>query len=163
LSYRGSSWLSVNELVTVECDRQAVIERVLSSLCTLQGKEGTATEKDLPKDLEVQQDEVHAARWKEKIFSIVNEIENGTLDKLVLARSVKVHSPQLFDPGAVVQKLRVGYSHCTLFAFASRQRCFIGATPERLVRLEGKTVRTDCLAGSTRRGATDDEDRAFGE
>ncbi len=162
LSYRGLSWLSVNELVTAECDNQAVIERVLGSLCTLQGKEGTALEEDLPKSLEIQQDEAHAARWKEKIFAIVNAIENGALDKLVLARSVKVHSPQLFDPGAVLRKLRVGYSHCTLFAFASRQRCFVGATPERLVRLEGRTVRTDCLAGSTRRGATDDEDRAVG-
>jgi isochorismate synthase len=62
-----------------------------------------------------------------------------------------------------MHRLRVGYGRCTLFAFTSVQNCFVGATPERLVRLEERTVRTDCLAGSTRRGATHDEDRSLGE
>jgi isochorismate synthase len=153
----------VNELVAAECDKQAVIEGVLDSLHTLEGEKGAAIKEEASERLEIQQDERHVARWKEKVFSIVKEIESGAVDKLVLARSMNVHSPQQFDPGVVLQKLRVGYSHCTLFAFASKQRCFVGATPERLLRLKGRTARTDCLAGSTRRGATADEDQALGE
>lgn len=163
LSCAGSSWLTVNVLVTSDCDRQATADAVVGSLCTLQGEEGAVIGEKSSGSMEVQQDEAQAGRWKEKVLAIVREIESGALEKLVLARAVNVHSPQPFDPGIVLRKLRVGYRHCTLFAFASRQRCFVGATPERLVRLEGRTVRTDCLAGSTRRGATDDEDHILGE
>ncbi|MBI3246410.1 MAG: isochorismate synthase [Deltaproteobacteria bacterium] len=163
LSCAGSSWLTVNMLVTPDCDRQAAAAAVVGSLCTLQGEEGAGIGEESSGCMEVQQDEAQAVRWKEKVLAVVREIESGALEKLVLARSVHVHSPQSFDPGAVLRKLCAGYRHCTLFAFASRQRCFVGATPERLVRLEGRTVRTDCLAGSTRRGATDDEDRTLGE
>jgi isochorismate synthase len=41
--------------------------------------------------------------------------------------------------------------------------CFLGATPERLVRLEGRFLKADCLAGSAPRGATEEEDRRLGE
>jgi isochorismate synthase EntC len=169
VSYRGSSWLCVHELVAAECDTHTVqagmdsIHGVVDFLSSLQAKEATPEEPEPSESLLVEQDEMQAARWKEKVRAIVGEIASGKLEKLVLARSVNAYSPRPLNPGAVVRKLRSGYSHCTLFAFTSRQGCFVGATPESLVRLEGRTVRTDCLAGSTRRGTTDDEDRAFGQ
>ena len=162
-SCAGSSWITINVLVTSDCNRQASADAVVDSLCTLQGEEEAGIGEESSGSVEVQQDETHIVQWKQKVSAIVKEIENGTLEKLVLARSVHAHSPRLLNPGAVIQNLRCGYHHCTLFAFASRQRCFVGATPERLVRLEERNVRVDCLAGSTRRGATDDEDRIFGE
>ncbi|HEY5640241.1 MAG TPA: isochorismate synthase, partial [Dehalococcoidia bacterium] len=69
-------------------------------------------------------------------------------------------------------RLVEGYPHCTVFAFARGDSCFLGATPERLVRvdrpaLDGRDapsmVRADCLAGSARRGATEEEDWRLGE
>ena len=54
------------------------------------------------------------------------------------------------------------YQSSTLFAFAFGDACFLGATPERLVAVEGAAVRADCLAGSIARGATPDEDDALG-
>jgi isochorismate synthase len=111
----------------------------------------------------VLQDAAQAARWQETVATIGQEIQQGTVEKLVLAREVRVRSSQLLDPATVVNRLRERYDSCTLFAFAGTHTCFVGATPERLVRLNDKTVQTDCLAGSTRRGATRDEDRSLAE
>lgn len=163
LSWAGLSWLTVNVLVTSDGSSQATAEAALASLGRLQGEARAEMGEEAAGSMEIQHDEPQALRWKEHVLAIIRQIERGALDKLVLARTLKVSSPHPFDPGVVLHKLRAGYRHCTLFAFATRQSCFVGATPERLVRLEGRTVRTDCLAGSIRRGTSDGEDRALGQ
>jgi menaquinone-specific isochorismate synthase len=50
-----------------------------------------------------------------------------------------------------------------LFAFGTADRCFLGATPERLVKLAGREVFVDCIAGSIARGVTDDEDERLAQ
>lgn len=166
ITCQSSSWLAVNVLVAPTCDRHTIngdLDSVISALHALSLENEAARRDAQAESIMVQHDEAQAARWKETIVSITNEIESGTLEKLVLARQVTAHASRSIDPGSVIHRLRSGYDHCTVFAFASTQSCFVGATPERLIRLEGTTVRTDCLAGSTRRGATPDEDRRLGE
>jgi isochorismate synthase len=67
-----------------------------------------------------------------------------------------------FDPAAVLRALGTRYNDCYLFAIDRGGRCFLGATPERLVRKSGALVKTTCLAGTTRRGGTPDEDEILG-
>jgi isochorismate synthase len=55
-----------------------------------------------------------------------------------------------------------GYPGCSLFAVSNQGATFLGATPERLVRLQNGTVQVDCLAGTTGRGQTEDEDGRLG-
>ena len=50
-----------------------------------------------------------------------------------------------------------------MFAFESNGDCFLGASPERLVKKENEFVSSTCLAGSIARGKTDIEDNVFGE
>jgi isochorismate synthase len=59
--------------------------------------------------------------------------------------------------------LRTEYPSCFVFGFARGERCFLGATPERLVRLRDKLVSTMCLASTIRRGETPEQDRLLGE
>jgi isochorismate synthase len=161
ISCAGSSWLTVNMLVTAGCNSQ-VADVVAGSQCAFWEEEEAGIREESGGSIEVQHDETHAIQWKENVSAIVKEIENGTLEKLVLARQVTAYASQPIDASAVIHRLRAGYGHCTIFAFASTKTCFVGATPERLIRLEGATVRADCLAGSTRRGATPDEDCGLG-
>jgi menaquinone-specific isochorismate synthase len=163
ISYQESSWLSVNVLAAPGCNRQVTAEAIVQALRNLLQENETEIKEEQTENIVVQQDEDGGARWKEKIVAIVNEIESKVIEKLVLARQVTISSPHPLDPGAIVSRLHNGYGHCTLFAFASNQSCFIGATPERLVRLDGKTVRTDCLAGSTNRDEDSTKDRVLGE
>nr|NLU60538.1 isochorismate synthase [Pseudomonas sp. BIGb0427] len=47
-----------------------------------------------------------------------------------------------------------------LFAFRRQQSCFIGASPERLVKLDGGRLRTLALAGTSRRDPADPQQDA---
>lgn len=82
---------------------------------------------------------------------------------MVLARQYHVQGRTLFDPARVLGRLRVEYSDCFLFAVAHGDHCFLGASPERLVRLRHENVRATCLAGSIARGTTPEHDRALGD
>ncbi|MBI2246616.1 MAG: isochorismate synthase [Armatimonadetes bacterium] len=103
-----------------------------------------------------------AADWKAAVGAAAQAIRAGALEKVVLARGLRVCAAEA-DPGRMLQRLRAGYPHCTLFAFDRDEQCFLGATPERLVRLRDREVSVMALAGSAPRGSTLEEDRHFGE
>jgi menaquinone-specific isochorismate synthase len=101
--------------------------------------------------------------WNESVIGLTGRIASGDAGKVVLARRVQAESQDGFDTRAVLERLRERYRDCTVFALRSGEdACFLGATPEMLVSLQGKAVRADCLAGSAARGATSEEDAAIG-
>ena len=100
--------------------------------------------------------------WSESVIALTSQIASGHPDKAVLARRVGVEAPDAFDARAVLTRLRQRFPECTVFAVRSGEACFLGATPETLVSLHGDRVRADCLAGSARRGKTEDEDARIG-
>ena len=81
----------------------------------------------------------------------------------MLAREVQVRAPQEHDPAAVFDVLRGGFPECFVYAVGRGDATFIGATPELLVRKEGKRASTVALAGSTRRSADPAVDDHLGE
>jgi menaquinone-specific isochorismate synthase len=85
-------------------------------------------------------------------------IRNGRLDKVVLSLQVVATSAAPFDQRAVLGRLAAEYPQCYSFAFDA----FVGASPELLVRREGRALRSQPLAGSSRRGATPEEDAGLG-
>jgi len=103
------------------------------------------------------------AVWNESVNGITGRIASGEAGKVVLARRVQAESEGGFELRDVLERLRQRYRECTVFAFRSGEdTCFLGATPEMLVSLQGNAVRADCLAGSAARGATPTEDEALG-
>ena len=104
-----------------------------------------------------------ADQWKSIVAEVERNLRGGELGKVVLARQYRVEGRGLFDPAQVIGRLRADYSDCFLFAVARGDRCFLGASPERLVRLRHENVRATCLAGSIGRGATPELDRQLGE
>jgi isochorismate synthase len=104
-----------------------------------------------------------AAEWQAIVSQVEQALRRGDLGKVVLARQYRVQGRALFNPAHVIGRLREGYSDCFLFAVARGDKCFLGASPERLVRLRHENVRATCLAGSIARGATPEQDRQLGE
>ncbi|GIW06428.1 MAG: salicylate biosynthesis isochorismate synthase [Dehalococcoidia bacterium] len=100
-----------------------------------------------------------AAEFRAGVRQAVEEIERGCFDKLVLARQVVYARRSGFDPVSALSRLRADYPSCTSFALAVGTTVFLGATPERLVRLTGRTLWTMCLAGSAPRGRDPESDR----
>jgi isochorismate synthase len=101
-------------------------------------------------------------RWLDNVSDLTSRIAAGEADKVVLARRVDLVADRPFNLDAVVERLRDRYPATTVFAVRDGDSAFVGATPETLVRLEGRTVRADCLAGSYPRGNTPEEDETLG-
>jgi menaquinone-specific isochorismate synthase len=91
-------------------------------------------------------------------------IAEGRFAKIVLARCRELRAATSLHPLRVLNGLRQRFPDCYAFSFANgRGQSFIGASPERLLRVEDGTVLTEALAGSAPRGRTASEDAALGE
>ncbi|MCS6800836.1 MAG: isochorismate synthase [Chloroflexota bacterium] len=99
-----------------------------------------------------------ALSFRRAVEQVVAEIARGAFEKLVLAREVIYRNAAPFPVLSALDRLRAAYPGCATFAVARGERVFLGATPERLVRLTGSTLQTMCLAGSAPRGATAETD-----
>jgi isochorismate synthase len=99
------------------------------------------------------------AGWEGAVATAVSVIRKGVIDKVVLARAVRLLADAPFAPLAVLSRLRAVDATATVFAMQSGRSWFLGATPERLVRLIDGRVEVTCLAGSIGIGTTDEEQR----
>jgi isochorismate synthase len=88
-------------------------------------------------------------------------VARGTLEKVVLARSLGVDSDRPYGLASVLAALRAAHPACAVFAVGRGARTFVGATPERLVELDGERVSASAVAGSAPRGCSPEEDAAF--
>lgn len=97
--------------------------------------------------------------FREAVAAARDAIARGGLDKVVLSLRARVQAAGgAFDVRQVLRRLVAGYPECYTFA----QGDMLGASPELLVRREGRAVRSVPLAGSARRGATPQEDARLG-
>lgn len=77
----------------------------------------------------------------------LTNIEAGDLEKVVVARCTALSFDAPIDVCDVLRELEAS-EYCTRFAIRCASTTFLGATPERLVRLTGNVVDTEALAGS---------------
>lgn len=92
------------------------------------------------------------------------EIARGDYEKVVLARALKYTTLEEFHPMGVLNHLRRRYPDCYSFSIANGHGpSFIGATPERLVRVANGRMHTAALAGSAARGESASEDAALAQ
>lgn len=88
------------------------------------------------------------------------------LEKVVVSRQVDALADAPVAPQAVARSLGRDYPDCWQYLVAPRGLCgstFVGATPERLVRVRGDSVQTAALAGTIGRGGTPERDAELGE
>jgi isochorismate synthase len=97
--------------------------------------------------------------WARGVERVLRAIEAGDVEKVVLARAVRVEADAPFAVERVLAQLRRTQPGCFVFAADG----FVGATPELLVRREGERASTVALAGSTRRSADPAVDAHLGE
>jgi menaquinone-specific isochorismate synthase len=82
--------------------------------------------------------------WREAVAHALALIDAGQLEKVVLARAVRVEADRPFAPRTVLAELRRTQPGCTVYAAGG----FVGATPELLVRKRGSDVLSRPLAGT---------------
>lgn len=104
---------------------------------------------------------MRAAEWRGLVEAATAAIRAGRLHKVVLAREVHGRAPRDLDVIAVLRHLRAAQPDCFVFGYWRGDRAFVGASPERLVRLDGRMVQASSLAGSAARGGSEQEDDAL--
>lgn len=104
-----------------------------------------------------------AAKWQADVANATRAIRAGQLEKVVLARAVQLKSSSPFNAARALRHLSSHYTGCYIFAVARGDDCFLGATPEQLVRLRAGEVQTMGLAGSIKRGKSTAEDERLGQ
>jgi menaquinone-specific isochorismate synthase len=103
-----------------------------------------------------------AGDYRSAVARALQRIEAGEFKKIVLARAQDLTANQPLHPLRMLNGLRQRFPDCYSFSFAQGSGpSFIGASPERLVRLSKGTLETEALAGSIRRGASASEDAAL--
>ncbi|MFP3580827.1 isochorismate synthase [Arthrobacter sp. SIMBA_036] len=84
------------------------------------------------------------ADWKQAVADGVAQIRTGKLEKLVLARDVVATLPHGVKAAKVLQQLASRYRECWTYGVDG----LVGATPEMLIQVEGRTAQARVLAGT---------------
>ncbi len=101
--------------------------------------------------------------YRQRVARALESIATGAVSKVVLSRWMDLRTEEDFRPLETLRGLRESYPDCFAFSYSRGSGAsWIGATPERLVRLSGGRFETEALAGSAVRGQTLDEDTALG-
>lgn len=102
--------------------------------------------------------------WAAIINAARAEIRGGALKKVVLARVCEARFAGRVDIYRSLDYLNAHYADCYRFVFEPRPfHTFLGATPELLAKVDGRTLTTMALAGSIRRSPDPLEDAALGQ
>lgn len=86
--------------------------------------------------------------WLARVGAALRDIDAGRLAKVVLARRRQLRSPQPVTAAAVLSRLVAQQPDSVVYGHGHDRLAFVGATPERLVRLQGRQATADALAGT---------------
>ena len=93
------------------------------------------------------------AGWDGAVNGTLDLVSEGSVGKVVLARKTIFEFPVDLDPVGCLRALLPEAEHCYRFCFVpARGRAFLGASPERLYRREGRHILCDAIAGTRTRG-----------
>jgi isochorismate synthase len=93
-------------------------------------------------------EEIGHDKYLNQIQSIIQKIEKGTFEKVVLSR-VKIIQVELIKQlGKIFSRLTEAYPNAFVFIFNAGSHLWIGATPEPLLKTENGTMYTVSLAGT---------------
>lgn len=100
------------------------------------------------------------AAWDAAVNETLDLVSKGALDKVVLARKSTFGFADSLDPLACLQAVLPETERCYRFCFVpAAGKGFLGASPERLYRREGRHILCDAIAGTRTRGGGASLDR----
>ena len=110
-----------------------------------------------PEDGALPGGEMSRARWNEAVRSSLDRIREGGFSKVVLARAEAIPLRQDASALTIMESLRSAYPDCYRFLIDDGEgNAFLGASPERLVRLAHGEVLSEAVAGTLRCDPGDD-------
>ncbi|MGG1594710.1 isochorismate synthase [Terribacillus saccharophilus] len=151
-------YVTINQLV----DASNIESQITNTLGQL---EQLFAEKSLPtlKTELVSKEELESQAWKRLVKEATDTIKSSELDKVVLARAMKLEFEEKLQAAGVLRNLLDTQKDSFIFAVENGSACFLGATPERLVSVESGILHTSCVAGTAPRGNNEADDQMIGD
>lgn len=97
------------------------------------------------------------SEWQVRVAQAIKKIEDTELEKVVLARDLKINSHRPIDARRILRSLSTEYPSTWIFAVGG----LVGATPELLLRLSRGMVTSRVLAGTISKTGNDEKDLAL--
>ena len=100
--------------------------------------------------------------WNASLNQALEQMEAQEYEKVVLARKATLTFNDPVDPVAYLLRLRRMTEETFNFYFQTDEgHAFLGATPERLFKRQGRTIHTEAIAGTRPRGLTPRDDERY--
>lgn len=118
--------------------------------------------KNLLFNYSLRQDMPEKSQWKKDVISAVKDIKEGKLVKVVLARKSSFFLKDSFNPFLFMSDIRWKSEPAYHFIIQpSLDKVFLSMSPERIYHRKGDTIDTEAVAGTRRRGSTQEEDSSL--
>jgi isochorismate synthase len=157
----GGAWITTTTADGAAASGVRRWDRILARARELAPAPGALVARPVVHPLAIVEERPDEALWHRTVGLFAGAVGRGRLDKVVLARRVVMTSPADLDVENALRRLAASAPESTVFAFRRGGRTFLGATPERLIRTDGRAFRTVAIAGSVGRGADAAEDAAL--
>ncbi|MEM7800254.1 MAG: chorismate-binding protein, partial [Chloroflexota bacterium] len=165
----AQSYLTINIIVPGDEEIDPIVAEIkdaLAEMAEVLQNVSTEFESSFPTSkpgLKAMRFPMSAEQWDKMLTQAIDDMSTGDLDKVVLARICEIQLEEEISLSHIMPNLAKRYPNCNLFLFEPRPfNAFYGATPETLVDIQGKKLKTMGLAGSAKRGATAEEDEIVG-
>jgi menaquinone-specific isochorismate synthase len=97
--------------------------------------------------------------WRRNVERALSAFSEGRFDKVVLARETELRFAEEIDAALLAERLEEATPGCFHFYVEPEARvAFVGASPERLFRREGRLIESEAVAGTRPRGASEADD-----
>lgn len=148
--------LRVPEIVIGRRSGQAWVTRISQQLPTADVTLPVPEPLDVPGTVRYADGAVSSLDYVRGVTAAVQRINDGALDKVVLARDLEARVDEPLDLRHLLNRLAASYPSCWTFTVDG----LLGATPELLVRSERGLVTSRVLAGTVGRTGHDEQDLA---
>jgi menaquinone-specific isochorismate synthase len=113
--------------------------------------------------LRERRDQPDLPRWTAMVQAALDLIEDGAMEKVVLARKAVHRFAAAVDPAALHARLEAVTRNCFHFLIQpTPDAALVSTTPERLYHRAGRELRTEVIAGTRGRSADAAADAALG-
>lgn len=99
-------------------------------------------------DLKGRKDQPGMSAWQSAVSRVLAMIERGACQKVVLARRTVFTFADALDPWLLLKTLKKVTPRSYHFAFQFEGTTFVGASPERLYKRQGRKLWSEALAGT---------------
>jgi menaquinone-specific isochorismate synthase len=152
-------YVSVGVLLEDDEDENDIVARILDVYERAKVKDLSPIRNQFPEVI-TRTDNPDYAGWKNNIKTSLQKIDNGKIDKVVLARRTDIIFKEAVEAVDYVHGLKSANDRCYFFLFQPRQgKAFLCATPERLLIIKGNRLISEAVSGSVARGADPYEDK----